>query len=128
MSSFGQYYVEPEATFNSWDYIQGSDILNTYYAPTILKRVDRKVGASLGKPGGKKYRASVYGFYVNNSDRFINTQSFVSTDTLDKLSLHGSRIGFKLSTNQLNQAKPICTKFISITLIGILFSIELVGG
>ncbi len=103
MPSFGQYFIEPEATFNSWDHIQGSDILNTSFSPTILKRIDRKVGASFGKPAGKKYKAALYGFYINNSDRFINTQSFLSTDTLDELSLQGSRIGFKLSTNLLNR-------------------------
>ncbi|MEK6780987.1 MAG: patatin-like phospholipase family protein [Bacteroidota bacterium] len=103
MPSFGQYYIEPEATFNAWDFIQGSDFLTTSYSPTILKRIDRKVGTSLGKPAGKKYKASINGFYINNTDRFINTQSFVSTDTLDDLSLHGFRTGFNLSTDLLNR-------------------------
>jgi len=103
MPRFGQYYIEPEATFNSWDHIQGSDFLTTAERPTILKRIDRKVGVSLGKPAGKKYKVDLYGFYVNNTDRFINTTSFVSTDTLDKLNLYGSRIGAALSTNVLNR-------------------------
>ncbi|MBK5277862.1 MAG: patatin-like phospholipase family protein [Bacteroidia bacterium] len=103
MPSLGQYYVEPEATFNSWDFIQGSDFLIASKSPTILKRIDRKVGASIGKPVGKKYKASLSGYYVNNTDRFINTQSFISTDTLDLLSLSGYRSGFKLSTNVLNR-------------------------
>ena len=101
--TFGQYYLEPEAMFNSWDFIQGSDILNPDYSPTILKRIDRKIGASVGKPVGKKYKASLYGFYINNADDFINTQSFVSTDTLDELHLSGLRTGFKLATNLLNR-------------------------
>jgi NTE family protein len=103
MPSFGQYYLEPEATFNDWDFIQGNDILITSYSPTVLKRIDRKVGASFGKPAGKKYKASLYGYYINNTDRFINTKTFVSTDTLDQLNLQGSRAGFKLSTNLLNR-------------------------
>ncbi len=103
MPSFGQYFIEPEATFNNWDFIQGGDILNTGYAPTILKRIDRKVGAGLGKPVGKEYKAVLYGYYINNTDRFVNTPSFVSTDTLDVLSLNGARTGFKLSTNLLNR-------------------------
>ena len=103
MPSLGQYFIEPEATFNGWDFIQGSDILNTNYPPTILKRIDRKVGASIGKPAGKKYKAAVYGYYVNNTDQFIDTESFVSTDTLDELHLSGARMGFKLSTNLLNR-------------------------
>ena len=103
MPSLGQYYIEPEATFNAWDFIQGSDILISGYSPTILKRIDRKIGASLGKPTGKKYKATLYGFYITNTDRFIDTQSFVSTDTLDDLRLYGARTGFKLSTNLLNR-------------------------
>ena len=103
MPSLGQYYIEPEATFNAWDFIQGSDILISGYSPTILKRIDRKIGASVGKPAGKKYKAALYGFYITNTDRFIDTQSFVSTDTLDDLRLYGARTGFKLSTNLLNR-------------------------
>ncbi len=103
MPSLGQYYIEPEATFNSWDHIQGSDFLTSTDTPTILKRIDRKVGVSLGKPVGKKYKVDMYGFYINNTDRFINTKSFVSTDTLDKLNLYGSRAGVALSTNVLNR-------------------------
>ena len=103
MPSLGQYYIEPEATFNAWDFIQGSDILISGYSPTILKRIDRKIGASIGKPTGKKYKATLYGFYITNTDRFIDTQSFVSTDTLDDLRLYGARTGFKLSTNLLNR-------------------------
>ena len=103
MPSFGQYYIEPEAVFNSWDYVQSSDILNAGYDPTILKRVDRKVGANFGKPVGKKYKASIYGFFINNDDRYLNTTSFVSTDTLDQLSLEGSRMGLKFSSNLLNR-------------------------
>lgn len=103
MPSLGQYYIEPEATFNAWDFIQDSDFLTTNDSPTILKRIDRKVGVSFGKPAGRKYKATLYGFYVNNTDRFINTTSFASTDTLDNLNLYGSRTGFKLSTNVLNR-------------------------
>ncbi len=101
--SFGQYYIEPEATFNNWDFIQGSDVFITNYSPTVLKRIDRKVGAGFGKPVGQQYKASLYGFYINNTDRFFNTQSFLSTDTLDEVNLYGSRVGFKLSTNLLNR-------------------------
>ena len=101
--SFGQYYIEPEATFNNWDFIQGSDVFITNYSPTVLKRIDRKVGAGFGKPVGQQYKATLYGFYINNTDRFFNTQSFLSTDTLDEVNLYGSRVGFKLSTNLLNR-------------------------
>ncbi len=103
MPSLGQYFIEPEATFNAWDFIQGSDILISSYPPTILNRIDRKIGAGIGKPAGKKYKATLYGFYINNTDRFIDTQTFISTDTLDDLSLYGARTGSKLSTNQLNR-------------------------
>jgi NTE family protein len=103
MPSLGQYYIEPEATFNSWDFIQGTDFLTTNDSPTILKRTDRKVGSSLGKPVGKKYKAALSGFYINNTDRFIDTKTFESTDTLDDLSLYGYRTGIKLSTNVLNR-------------------------
>ena len=101
--NFGQFYLEPEATFNSWNFLEGKDIIVKKYAPTVLNRIDRKIGTSIGVPVGRKYKASINGAYINNDDQYINGGTFVSTDTLDKMGFHGARIGFNLSTNTLNR-------------------------
>jgi len=100
---FGRFHLEPEATFNVWDFLEGKDIVLDNFPPTVLTRIDRKVGASMGVPVGTRFKASIYGYYVNNLDRYVDSQVFVSTDTLDQLHLGGSRLGFALSTNTLNR-------------------------
>ena len=102
--SFGRFYLEPEAAFNNWDFVEGKDIvLDNKFPPTVLNRIDRKVGVSVGIPVGTTFKASLYGFYINNLDRYIDGDVFVSTDTLDQLKLAGSRAGFSMSTNTLNR-------------------------
>lgn len=99
----GRFFVEPEATFNNWDFLEGKDIVLDNFNPTVLNRIDRKVGSSLGVPVGTRFKASIHGYYVNNLDRYIDSDVLVSTDTLDELRIAGTRLGFQLSTNTLNR-------------------------
>lgn len=99
----GQFFLEPQATFNDWDFLESRDVLFQRFNPSVLKRIDRKMGLSIGRPVGELYRASLYGFYLNNDDEFIDTRVLVSTDTLDQHSLNGRRYGLSLSTNTLNR-------------------------
>lgn len=99
----GQFFIEPQAIFNYWDYLQSRDLVFGRFNPTVLRRIDRMVGVSLGRPIGELYRASVHAFHLNNDDEFIDTKVLVSTDTLDELSLDGSRYGLSISTNTLNR-------------------------
>jgi hypothetical protein len=57
----GRFYLEPTATFNSWDYLEGNDLVVTNESPTVLTRIDRKVGAALGVPMGRNYKLSIDG-------------------------------------------------------------------
>jgi len=100
---FNRFYFEPEAIFNSWDFYQGRDILIKGSPPTILNRIDRKVGASIGIPLGRQYKLSVNASYINNSDRYLNSSVISSADTLDNLHLSGYRTGINMITNQLNR-------------------------
>jgi len=100
---FGRFYVEPEVTINNWDYFQASDILTKKYQPTVLTRVDRKYGASLGVPVARQVKAFIQAAYIVNNDQFIDKTVFVSSDTLDQLNLSGSRLGFGVMFNTLNR-------------------------
>jgi len=101
--SLGQFYIEPEALFNNWNFVEGSDIIVKKSNSTILNRIDRKIGASIGIPVGKQFKASVHAYYISNSDNYINSDVLISTDTLDDLTLTGGRYGFSLTTNTLNR-------------------------
>ena len=98
-----RFYLEPEATFNNWDFFQGKDLIVKNVDPTVLGRIDRKVGVNLGFPIAHNYKLKVEGSYVNNRDQYINSAVLVSTDTLDILRLRGSRVGVSFSTNTLNR-------------------------
>ncbi|NOT75157.1 MAG: patatin [Cyclobacteriaceae bacterium] len=107
--NFGQFYIEPEATFNDWNFTESSDIIVKKSNSTILDRIDRKVGVSIGMPVGKRFKASANANYINNTDQYIDTDILISTDTLDVLKLIGARFGFHLSTNTLNRKQYAST-------------------
>ncbi|WP_157493894.1 patatin-like phospholipase family protein [Fulvivirga imtechensis] len=103
LSALNQFYIEPELTYNSWDYIDSDDILIKERAPTLLVRTDRKYGINLGFPVGSHFKGVINSAWVNNTDRFANTSSFTSADTLDRLDLNGLRAGIYISRNSLNR-------------------------
>ncbi len=103
LPSRGLLYIEPEATFNKWDFIQGKDLVIKNISPTVLNRIDRKLGLNVGIPVGNQYKFEIGGFYINNRDQYINKDILVSSDTMDILYLRGGRTGVSLSTNTLNR-------------------------
>ncbi len=99
----GQFYVEPEMIINSWSFLQGDDIIQKKFTPTILDRVDRRYGINIGFPVGDRYKVILNGAYVSNNDQYIDNSVLISTDTLDELKLKGYRAGISLSSNSLNR-------------------------
>jgi len=99
----GIYYLEPYATVNTWDFLQGRDLFRRKTNPTALSRIDRKVGADFAIPFGKNYKLSLGGAYINNRDQYVNSPVLISTDTLDVLRLNGFRGEINVSSNTLNR-------------------------
>jgi NTE family protein len=99
----GRFYLEPEALYNQWNYLDNHDWFTGRHEPTALTRYDRKIGASMGVPFSKQLRFSVYSYYINNTDRYSNRNVLVSTDTLDIMNLSGYKTGWLLETNNLNR-------------------------
>jgi len=99
----GDFFIEPEVVFNKWDYLQGNDLLVKNNSPTVLNRIDRKMGMNLGIRVGNQYKLVINGAYINNRDQYINDEVLISTDTLDVLYLRGGRTGISLTSNTLNR-------------------------
>lgn len=99
----GQFYLEPEAIYNKWDFFAGNDLVVENFTPTVLNRIDRKIGLNVGIPVGNQYKLILSGSYINNRDQFINNDVLVSSDTLDILYVGGGRFGFSFSSNTLNR-------------------------
>ena len=96
-----QFYLQPEAIFNGWDYPESVDLLQKTEL-TVLKRLDRKVALHVGKAVGNQFKGVVTIEGFNNQDRYSNQKSFVSTDTLDILKARGFKTGISFSMNNLN--------------------------
>ena len=108
-SGSSRFFLEPEATFNGWNYIEGNDIIVKRTNSTVLRRIDRRVGASIGLPAGRQFRISLKGSYISNNDEYINKDVLTSSDTLDELILTGGRYGINISTNTLNRKQYAST-------------------
>lgn len=99
----GQFYLEPEATFNSWNFFQVDDIISKKITPTVLDRTDRKYGLKIGIPVARQIKAFLQGAYIANNDQYIDKTVLVSTDTLDQLALSGWRLGFGATFSSMNR-------------------------
>jgi NTE family protein len=99
----GQFYVEPEMIINSWSFLQGDDIVQKKFTPTVLDRVDRRYGLNVGFPVGDQYKLVLNGSFVANNDEYIDNTVLVSSDTLDAMKLKGFRAGLSFSSNSLNR-------------------------
>lgn len=98
----GRFYVQPEVMLSDWDYVEGTDLLQKT-TPTVLRRIDRKAGVRIGWPLGNTIKSTIVFNGFANKDRYSNTKSFNSLDTLDELSLRGFKTGFILSTGNLDR-------------------------
>jgi len=99
----GQFYLEPEATINSFNFFQAQDIISKKYSPTVLDRTDRKYGLKIGIPVARQIKAFLQGAYIANNDHYIDKAVLVSTDTLDQLELSGWRFGFGAAFSSMNR-------------------------
>lgn len=101
--TLGHIYIEPEFTYNYWNYLDVKDILIKDHFPTILERVDRNYGMNLGMPLGEKFKLQVKGSYIYNSDYYSNDRTFSLQDTLDHLNINGIKTAVEVSQNTLNR-------------------------
>ena len=103
LSSLYPFYIEPEFTYNAWDFLDDDDLFIQDRKPTILDRIDRKYAVNAGFPVGEKFTGVVHASHFNNVDRFAGGDQIRSVDTLDYLNLKGFRTGFEISRNSLNR-------------------------
>jgi NTE family protein len=101
-----QFFLEPYAAFDAWDYLNNNDLLkevSTPTTPTVLRRFNRRYGLQVGVPFKHSFRGTLTFEGLNTYDRYINGDVFVSTDTLDELRLKGFKTGLGISTSSLNR-------------------------
>lgn len=98
-----QFYIEPELTYNNFDFLNSDDIFIDDDAPTILDRTDRKYGLNMGLPIGNKLKTVLSAAFINNDDLYGNNVGINSSDTLDQLTLKGIKAGITLGRDNFNR-------------------------
>ena len=98
-----QFYVEPFAGFNNWDYFQNDDLLYEVSTPTVLRRVNKKYGMNIGWPLGHQFKGILQAEGFDDLDSYVNGDVFVSSDTLDELRTNGLKGELQITTNTLNR-------------------------
>lgn len=100
------FFLEPYVIFDNWDFLENGDLLGDVSSPvnpTVLRRINRRFGFHAGVPVGSNFKGVLTMEGINNNDRYINGDVFISTDTLDELRLKGFKAGLAFSTNTLNR-------------------------
>lgn len=97
------FYLEPEFTINTWNYIDAQDLVLGGNPTTVLDQTDRKYGLNIGVAAGTKGKVLLQGAFFNNTDKFSNKQELVTSDTLDVLNFKGFRYGVGYSRSTLNR-------------------------
>jgi NTE family protein len=97
------FYIEPEFTFNQWNYLETNELFIPEGKPTILTQTDRRAVLNFGTALGIRGKLVAGGGYFNNVDSYINTPAFNSADILDQTQLEGQTYFLTYSTNSLNR-------------------------
>lgn len=96
-------YLEPEFTYNNWDFLRSNDVFFGDRIPTVLIQTDRRYGLNIGVPVGNIGKLVFRGSFINNDDSYVNTGKLVSSDTLDKTFFAGQNYSINYSTNTLDR-------------------------
>ncbi len=97
------FYLEPEFTINTWNFIDAQDLVFGEDPRAILNQTDRKYGLNIGIAAGNRGKLLIQGAYISNTDKFSNNQELISSDTLDVLDVNGSRFAVSFQRNTLNR-------------------------
>ena len=98
------FFVEPELLYNFWDFLEITDLLNASEPKNkFAEQNDLKAGLKIGWPLGTKFKMTLGGYYIYNSDKYSNRNTINSTDTLDISHFEGLKTGIVISRNSLNR-------------------------
>lgn len=96
-------FLAAELTYNHWNFYNTSKIFVENPSPTYIDQSDRKIDLKLGMPLNKNARIVLNAAFINNSDNYSPTNTFVVGDLLDRTVFNGFRTGLTLEKNSLNR-------------------------
>lgn len=95
------FFVEPFFIYNSWNYLGISSFL-TDLSVTDIIQYDRNYGINFAFPVKQKMKFNMKASFLEKSNRYGNSEGFLSTDTLDVDYFSGLHTNVSLRFNNLN--------------------------
>jgi NTE family protein len=97
------YFIQPQITYNQWDYQNTGGVLGRDVLSTQVRQQDTKIGGQIGI--SPRYRARITldlgAFY--NVDNYSNTSEVNSADVLARTSFKGGTAAIRFARNSLNR-------------------------
>ncbi len=97
------YFIQPQITYNQWDYQNTGGVLGRDVLSTQVRQQDTKIGGQIGI--SPRYRARVTldlgAFY--NVDNYSDTDEVNSADVLARTSFKGGTAAIRFARNSLNR-------------------------
>jgi NTE family protein len=97
------FFVQPQITYNQWDYQNTGGLLGRNVLSTQVRQQDTKIGGQIGI--SPRYRARIVldlgAFY--NVDNYSSTAEVNSTDILARTSFKGGTAAVRFDRNSLNR-------------------------
>jgi NTE family protein len=96
-------FIQPQITYNQWDYQNTGGVLGRDVLSTQVRQQDTKIGGQIGI--SPRYRARIVldvgAFY--NVDNYSNTAEVTSADVLARTSFRGATAAIRFARNSLNR-------------------------
>jgi NTE family protein len=97
------YFIQPQITYNQWDYQNTGGVLGRDVLSTQVRQQDTKIGGQIGI--SPRYRARITldlgAFY--NVDNYSSTSEVNSADVLARTSFKGGTAAIRFARNSLNR-------------------------
>jgi NTE family protein len=97
------YFIQPQITYNQWDYQNTGGVLGRDVLSTQVRQQDTKIGGQIGI--SPRYRARITldlgAFY--NVDNYSSTAEVNSADVLARTSFKGGTAAIRFARNSLNR-------------------------
>jgi len=97
------FYLEPELTFNRWDFFKSSNLFFEDVKPAYLIQKDQFAYLNLGMPVSNKDKLLVGGGIASSRDDYYQTPFFTAKDTPDVTTFDFSTAHLLFERNTLNR-------------------------
>ena len=97
------YFIEPEVTYNQWDFQNTGGVLGRNVLNTQVRQQDTKLGVQLGISPNYRSRLLVDAATFVTKDEYTNSSEINSADVLDATVFRGATAALRLARNTLNR-------------------------